>query len=393
MTTASPPADSPMRILHVASHAGLYRGGAVQLVRMAAAQAELGHAVTAVVNVSAKAERIDRIRDANSWAPARNQGIEIATLAYEGRFGRWRLRRLMKRRRYDVFHCHRLAALQACVSLAREIRPSPPIVFQRGTISPLSPEEAALVRSGAVGAVIAVSQAVRDQLVKGDGVSAEKVHVVYGSVNTEDFAPRPPSKKVLAEFGVSEDAFVIGSISAWRKAKGFETIIAALKDLFAAEPRAWFLCIGHGTEENVRSMAAEHGIEARCVFLDHQTDIPLWLTAVDVSIVAASGREGLSGVLRESLAMERPVITTDCAGNPELVRDGETGLVIPPNDAAALAAALSRAMHEPEAMKRMATAGRQWVLEHCSPAGQAAKLLAVYGSLSAGGGRVPPDKP
>lgn len=81
------------------------------------------------------------------------------------------------------------------------------------------------------------------------------------------------------------------------------------------------------------------------------------------SVVTASGKkEGLPVALMEALAMEVPVVATDISGIPELVEDGRTGLLVPERDAAALAAALERVWHEPDAARAMAAAGRERVL-------------------------------
>jgi glycosyltransferase involved in cell wall biosynthesis len=83
-------------------------------------------------------------------------------------------------------------------------------------------------------------------------------------------------------------------------------------------------------------------------------------------------------VLRESLAMEVPVVSTECSGNGEIVRHQQTGLLVPPGDVEALRAALAWAIDHRAEMATMARAGRQWVLDHCTLEAQATALERVY---------------
>ena len=102
---------------------------------------------------------------------------------------------------------------------------------------------------------------------------------------------------------------------------------------------------------------------------------------MDVTFRAANAQEGLSGVLRESLAMEIPVISTRCAGNEEIIKHGETGLIIPVDDQAALRNAIRWALDNPGKMRTMAQKGRQWVVDHCSAKAQADQLTRIYSSI------------
>jgi glycosyltransferase involved in cell wall biosynthesis len=99
---------------------------------------------------------------------------------------------------------------------------------------------------------------------------------------------------------------------------------------------------------------------------------------MDFTIVAAIDQEGLIGVLRESLAMEVPVISTDCAGNSEIVIDKKTGLLVPPRNTKTLVEAMEWALTNPRVMKEMARRGREWIYHNCTIDVQCDGLLKVY---------------
>ena len=112
------------------------------------------------------------------------------------------------------------------------------------------------------------------------------------------------------------------------------------------------------------AMVERLGLTGRVVQAGYRTDIPEVISVLDISVNTPRAGEGLSGAVRESLAIGRPVVATDVGGNRELVRDGETGLLIPPDDARALADALARLLDDREFAERMASEGARFVREN-----------------------------
>ena len=130
--------------------------------------------------------------------------------------------------------------------------------------------------------------------------------------------------------------------------------------------------------------------------LHHRDDIPDILAASDVCVDASYAGLGITGALREALAVETPVIGTAIEGNPELIEDGRTGLLVPPRDPRALAAALRRLIDRPDEARAMARAGRDRVVAAFSQRAKIERTEALYrmlldkrrgatGSVAAGG--------
>ena len=111
-------------------------------------------------------------------------------------------------------------------------------------------------------------------------------------------------------------------------------------------------------------MVERFGLTGKVVQAGYRTDVPALMSALTVSVNSPRAGEGLSGAVRESLAVGRPVVATDVGGNRELVRDGETGLLVPPDDAGALAAALERLLADPALASRLAENGARFVREN-----------------------------
>jgi glycosyltransferase involved in cell wall biosynthesis len=373
-------AFQPFRILHLATHTGVYRGGAVQACRMAEGLARRGHEVTLVAAEDAKASPAQRAQDASTWRSLSEKGVRVATLNYGGLFGPWRLRRFIKDGGFDIIHAHRDDALLAAArALGR--RASPALVAQRGTISRPPEQVGRVFASDRVRAVVTVARAVRKKMKKVPGIDARKIHVIYGSVDFEKFSPRESDPRLASEARIPEDAYVVGSLSAYRSAKGFNYLIAALDKVMDSFPDVTGLFLGANVVEKVTPMTRRRGNEDRYRIMGHQADVGAWLPLMDVTVVAATTREGLSGVLRESLAAGVPVISTDCAGNREIVRNGETGLLVPIKDKEALRDALLWARTHPDEMRAMTERGRAWVQKHCSIEAQCKRLERVYRSV------------
>ena len=112
------------------------------------------------------------------------------------------------------------------------------------------------------------------------------------------------------------------------------------------------------------AMVERFGLTGKVVQAGYRTDIPEIISALDISVNAPRAGEGLSGAVRESLAVGRPVVATDVGGNRELVRDGETGLLVPPDDPTALASALARFLDDRGLARRLASEGERFVREN-----------------------------
>jgi glycosyltransferase involved in cell wall biosynthesis len=119
----------------------------------------------------------------------------------------------------------------------------------------------------------------------------------------------------------------------------------------------------------------------------HRDDVPAILNASDVVVDASYAGLGITGSIREALACERPVVATDLEGMPELVADGETGLLVPPREPAALAAAILKLLDDPTAAQGMARAGRKHVESHFSLRAKLDATEALYRRLAEGGRR------
>jgi glycosyltransferase involved in cell wall biosynthesis len=153
----------------------------------------------------------------------------------------------------------------------------------------------------------------------------------------------------LREFGLPENAFVVSCVANYRPHKGIDWLVRAMASLTDLKD-VHLLLVGHMADESLsREIAASPAAE-RIHRLGYRENAPSIVAATDVFVLPSTRREGLARSLVEAMAYGLPAVTTDCGGNPELVANGETGLVVPVEDAQAIAAGIRR-LHEDPALR------------------------------------------
>jgi len=214
------------------------------------------------------------------------------------------------------------------------------------------------------------------------GVPAEKIEVIYSGTDVERFHPGLDGQAIRRELGLTAEHFLVTQIGV-RSWRGWRDVLDAMAHIAPAVPRARLLFVGAPAPRiaELGDHARERGLDGRVLVLGHREDVPQILTASDVVVDASYAGAGLTGSIREALACERPVVATDLAGMPELVIDGETGLLVPPRDPAALGRALLRVLESPTWAQTMARAGRKRVDAHFSLRAKLDATEALYRRL------------
>ncbi|HJR50808.1 MAG TPA: glycosyltransferase, partial [Gemmatimonadales bacterium] len=162
-------------------------------------------------------------------------------------------------------------------------------------------------------------------------------------------------------------------------------VLEAMARVCHAAPHARLLLVGAPPPRvlTLREKAFRRGIGEHVHVLGHREDVPEILAASDLVVDASWAGLGLTGSLREALAVETPVIGTDLEGHPELIVEGETGLLVPPRNPDALAQAILRLVENPTRAKAMARAGRKRVEARFSMAQKIQRTEALYERLRA----------
>jgi glycosyltransferase involved in cell wall biosynthesis len=254
-----------------------------------------------------------------------------------------------------------------------------PIVRSRHVTIPI-PRRRALVYRLA-DRVITSGEAVA-AIVRGAGVPADRVVAIGPGLDTARFHPNVSGAGVRAELGLRGPA--VGLVANIRGSKGHAYFLEAARAVLAERPDARFLIVGDGIGfDDVQRRVKEMGLEPRVVMTGFRRDVPEIMAALDVLVLPSVKSEAMSQVIPQALAVGTPVVGTTVGGTPELVLDGETGRLVPPANAAALAAAVLDLLRDPERARALARRGQALVLAQHSMDAAMARTLAVYDAVGA----------
>lgn len=206
--------------------------------------------------------------------------------------------------------------------------------------------------------VLTTSQKITDHFQQIFHLPDDHITTLPTGIDVRRFHPDGPR----ADLGVAPGAPVVGMVSVLRSWKGHPIFFEAAKRLHDAGRQIRFVVVGGGAPvERFQALAAEHGAGDLIHFTGHREDVQDVLRALDLLIIPSTRHEGVPQIGLQALASETPVVGSECGGIPEIIREGETGRVVPIGDAAALAARIAEALDQPERTREMAQAGRRWV--------------------------------
>ncbi|MGH7967050.1 MAG: glycosyltransferase family 4 protein [Candidatus Binatia bacterium] len=226
-------------------------------------------------------------------------------------------------------------------------------------------------------AVVAISHAVKEWLERERQVPPDKVTVIHYGIEPERFAQ--PHTDLRARWGLDGRALV-GSIGRLEPRKGHECLIQAMPIVLRQVPDTALLIAGPDTWEYsavLRPLIAKLGLDSQVRLVGFQGDVPSFLHALDV-FAFASRSEGFGQVVIEAMAAGTPVVTSRIPPLTEIMVDGETGLLVEPDDPRAFAQAIAWLLQHPEEAQRMGKQGQERIQSHFLAGRMAEETLALY---------------
>jgi glycosyltransferase involved in cell wall biosynthesis len=361
-----------MRSVHVDT-ARTWRGGQNQVLLTVTGLSELGHQAVLVAH------------EAGQLRLRASEGLRYIGFAPRSEFdvhAAWQLAKVLTDLQPMVIHAHdpmavALTAMALQMSGTRLVEP-PLVVASRRVDFHLKRHAFSKWKYRHVDAFIAASQAIRSILVD-DGIPADRIDVVHDGVN-EALIDKQPPVDAHAAFWLPAGAPIVGNVAALVPHKGQRHLIDAAARVVRRIPNARCLIVGEGElRPALERQIKDLGLERHVVLTGFRQDALGLMKSFDLSVMS-SITEGLGSSVLEAMACGRPVVATRAGGLPEAVEDGETGLLVPPRDDAALEAAIVRLLEDAALRERFGRAGRTRISQHFSVDHLVTETLRVYDS-------------
>lgn len=318
-------------------------------------------------------------------------GIGYSIIPQRGRFStRYvrALRAVLARERVDLVHAHLLGA-SVYAGLSSVGTRVPVMGTLHGHADLPRGDWLAPLRYGVLAAtvrhMVAVSESLRREFVRRSGFPETRTSVVYNGIDLHAFHPGTDTT-FRAELGIGADEFVFGALGNVRAPKAYDVLLRAAA-LLAAEARPSRVVIvgdtAGGVFPELERLHAALGLGDRVRFAGFRRDVPNLLRAFD-ALVLSSRTEGFSLATVQALATGLPVVATRSGGPEEILQDETTGLLVPPEDPAALAAGMRRLRDDPVLREQLRRAGPGAVATRFDRAGMLEAYLRLYDALLAG---------
>jgi glycosyltransferase involved in cell wall biosynthesis len=231
--------------------------------------------------------------------------------------------------------------------------------------------------------VIVVSARMQAQLLE-RGIPQNRIALVQNALIVESYWPERADRSMQAEWRIPARHKVVGKIGRLSPEKCQDLFLRAAAEVSRQVADVSFVLIGLGPEEDrLRRLTIELGIADRVVFAGYRSDMQRVYNSLDL-VVQASSTEGMPNVILEALVMRVPVVATDVGGTAEIVTDGCSGRLIPPNDLIALAEGIREALTDPTASAAWAEAGERRVRTEFSHRVRLRRIMAVYDQVLGG---------
>ena len=232
-----------------------------------------------------------------------------------------------------------------------------------------------IVNAGFATALVAVSPLVRQQSIE-EGVRPEKIVVIPNGVNLPEISP-DQTALIRQEAALDEDAFLILTAGRLWAEKGHVHLIRAMPEVVRSEPKVILALAGEGAlRPELEVEARKLNVETHIRFLGMRSDVLNWMSAADL-FVLPSNSEGMPNALLEAMGLGLPVIATRVGGVPDIIQDGQTGCLVPPQNPPALAAAIISLLRSPQERSRLGQNAREMVRREF----QMEKMCERYRSL------------
>ena len=235
--------------------------------------------------------------------------------------------------------------------------------------------------------IITISNATKSSLID-QGISSNKITVIHNGISlTEQLDDMPEIDQLRSTLGLKNNSHVVGTVARLCPVKGQREFIFAARNICNLYPNTEFLVIGEDYEfegkyrSNLGNLVKELDLEEFVHFLGFRSDVRRLIHCFEI-FVLPSWIEGLPVTILEAMAARKPVVATSVGGVPELVLDGETGILVPPRDVPGLSKAIESLLEQPDIAHQMGNKGYEYIQQEFSHEKMWAQVQQLYKSYA-----------
>ena len=296
----------------------------------------------------------------------------------------FRLARLFRRDHVDLVHCHNFGGLVYGAIGGRLAGVGGVLYTAHGPEMPYGSRKAVFQRLPLVDRIITVSDYVRDSAINKAGLSPSRVTTIHNGVDVGRYSRIASTREqVRTQLGLTSDEPLLGVVARLTPEKDHDTLLQSLVLVRNDFDNVKLAIAGEGELMDALKKKVEHlGLSRSVWFLGNRGDVPELLQAMDL-FVLSSRQEGLGITLLEAMAVGLPVVATNTGGIPEIVISGETGLLVPPEDASRFAEAVKWMLSHRDDGKEMGLRGQKRALQQFGVERMVEQYEAVYDEVLA----------
>ena len=295
-----------------------------------------------------------------------------------------RLAALLRSERIDLVHLNNSIVRNHSWMVGAMFAGVPCVTHERGINERFPLRARLLARS--LAAVICISAAVRDNFVA-RGLGRLPLVTIHNGLDPATMQPTRAADEVRSELGVGPECRLVGMIGNIKQWKGQTVVVRAMGLLRDEFPELTCAFVGDSSpadaayRREVEALIDELGLRGRLLITGYRTDVASYVAALEVQIHASVAPEPFGRVLLEAMALSKPLVASGGGAVPEIVVDGETGLLFEPGDPASLATALRSLLGEPARAEAMGRAGRRRLEREFSISHNVAETQRLYDRL------------
>lgn len=295
-----------------------------------------------------------------------------------------KIRRYIIHHHIDILHCHQYTPFVYGV-LGAAFSPCKVIFTEHGRFYPDHRKFKRVLVNPLLNLlsdqVTAISAATREALITFENFPKENIKVIYNGIDDSKYL-LPHDEALKNSFGIPSGAPVLGTVARLDSIKNHPMMIKALKIVQKTFPETVLLIVGDGPEgEDLKSLVSQHGLSSYVFFTGFREDAHLFYKIMDIFLLT-SFSEGTAMTLLEAMATSLPCIVTNVGGNPEIVKDKETGFIIPSDDEKTLAAKICKLFRNEGLKKQFGKAGRRKFEEKFTIDNMVRSYQVIYNKLA-----------